>query len=51
MKLIEIGMNDVEKWKRTMCIKMPMRNEKACITPDGDIIGCKTCRYRVKNKI
>lgn len=43
--------DDVDDWKRDMCIKMPIMDSDSsrCITPDGDVGSCYGCRYHVRN--
>jgi hypothetical protein len=43
--------NEIDDWKRSMCIHMPISetNDNVCITPDGEKIGCVMCRYHVEN--
>lgn len=48
-KYIEPETNDLNEWKRSKCISMPMSDTDSnrCKTPDGESSNCSKCRYHV----
>ena len=52
MNKINMGIiDDVDDWRRSMCIKMPISESDSnrCVTIDGTIGSCYGCRYHVRN--